>query len=601
MRYANTGKNFVALDGETIDDKYVMLCTSEKHYTLENPNGITTDEALEFLTRLGSNRHLKAKGTIFVGFAFGYDVEMILRDLPDDVKDAIFNFQKVEYNGYRIHYIKRKFISIRKVLESGKATHGITIYDVWGFFQRSFEKTILQMLNLTSEVITQGKADRENFDFEHYNEIKDYCKYECALLVRVMDKLSLAVRACNLTPRRWYGASALAAIALKQWNIKDEMRRTVRINYPDCLFNALECAYFGGRIEAFKLGAFKDIYAYDINSAYPSAIAELYSNRGVWNYTREYNDNPFSVWNIRYKFPQDTYLGLFPFREANGAIKYPLAGAGWYWQPEVEYAMKRFPGCIKVTEGYYKPELIRTSMSENIPRMYEQRKRYKANGDLSEIALKLTLNSLYGKFAQKVGGCDYKNYTWAGMITSLTRAKLLKAIEGNEKHIIAFSTDGIYSNVPLDLPLSDKLGDWSSECYEKATVLMSGVYLLESFDKQRKTGERGFKRIDWKQFIAELNEKGTANVHARQFVTWNMFRNYRIQHAENYLTFVDSEKTFNPANLDKRHYQLDSIKSWLSDNCDSKPVKLCSGFSAPIKSETDEFEYNFNVFERFGV
>src|ERR1043165_4017378 len=66
-------KQFIALDGESINDKYVLLGTSHPSYCLENRSGITTDEAFHFLFSLGNNRHLRKQKSVFVGYFFGYD------------------------------------------------------------------------------------------------------------------------------------------------------------------------------------------------------------------------------------------------------------------------------------------------------------------------------------------------------------------------------------------------------------------------------------------------------------------------------------------------------------------------------------------------
>jgi len=175
-------KNFIALDGETIDDKYVLLATSHPSYCLENKQGITTDEALDFLYRLGHNRHLRKNHTSFVGYFFSYDVEMICRDLPIKIKRRLFNPRniliskgkdkgkiikdRVFYKEYELTYIKRKYFSIRKKGING-VFYGITIYDVSGFFtgfpSRKFVEVLRKMDIEVPQEISTGKDNRHFF------------------------------------------------------------------------------------------------------------------------------------------------------------------------------------------------------------------------------------------------------------------------------------------------------------------------------------------------------------------------------------------------------------------------------------------------------
>src|SRR3972149_1043957 len=123
----STIRNFVGLDGESIDDKYVLLGTSLSNKCLENRQGIRSIEALDWLYHLGRMNDRKNRHQTFVGFHFSYDVEMLMRDLPTRTKLLLFHAQKTEYKGYYLHYCKRKFLRIRY-----HKCKGITIYDTCG-------------------------------------------------------------------------------------------------------------------------------------------------------------------------------------------------------------------------------------------------------------------------------------------------------------------------------------------------------------------------------------------------------------------------------------------------------------------------------------
>jgi hypothetical protein len=595
-------KNFVAIDGESIDGKYVLLGTSHPSYSLEDREGIKTDDALAFLFSLGHNRHLRAAHTSFVGFFFSYDVEMILKDLPDKIKRRVFNprmiltkakgFRKdrVFYKDWEITYIKRKYFSVKR---RGK-NHGITIYDVSGFFtgfpERSFIAVCRQLGIEVPQEIIEGKADRSAFLWDNYEKIREYNRIECDILAnQMMRRIYNMCVSQDLVPRHWYGSSAVGNFALRKWNIRDYMRRTVQQNMSGYFWDAITRAYFGGRIEAFKLGTMRKIYAYDINSAYPWAITNLPSTReNHFVYTQKYR-RTFAIWHIRYKFLKNIHIGIFPFRLADGSIKFPLSGEGWYWNPEVDLAIKHWPNCVDVIEGYYIQDPKKeTPFKTLFPKLYEMRRQLKKAGNDNHYIIKIVLNSIYGKFAQKVGRADFKNFTWAGHITSQTRAILREAVIGNEKSIIAFSTDGIYSQKSLPVKASDKLGGWDVAQFDRGTILMSGVYLLEG--EQTKTGERGYTKLsvsEWKGILEQLNEKKKAEVIVRFFIGFNMADNFPQEYGKHYLQFIEREKPINPHNLTKRKYQTRSIKDWSKQHCESDPINHLSGMSNAVKTEFD--------------
>lgn len=600
-------KTFVALDGEAIDGKYVLLGTSHPSYCLENREGIGTTEALEFLFNLGHNRHVRAKSTTFIGFFFGYDVEMICKDLPLNIKRRLFHprsiltdkgtFKKdrIFWKDWELTYIKRKFFSIKR----RDRNYGITIYEASGFFtgfpQRSFIAVLQQLGIAVPPEIVEGKQNRGRFTWNDYPIIKKYNDIELKLLVELMDKIYLLCKSQDLVPRRWYGSSAVGNFALTKWKIRDYMRRTVRENMSNYFWNAITRAYFGGHIEAFKLGSFREIDGYDINSAYPEAIALLPCTRdNHFVYTQRYR-KAFAIWHIRFKFPRSIEIGPLPFRLNDGSIKYPLEAEGWYWSPEVDLCMDHWPECIDVIEGYYITDSRKEQPLQTLfPTLYDQRRKLKQNKDDAHFILKIVLNSIYGKFAQKVGRADFINFTWAGWITSYTRAKLRKAVIGYEKHIIAFSTDGIYSQVPLPLKASTKLGGWDVSHFNRGTILMSGVYLLEG-EGQPKTGERGYGALsDWHGILKQLNEgkpvgrpRGSASVLVRLFVGFNMADNFPNEYGQDYLKFIEREKILNPRNLTKRKYHTSQIKDWTRDSCASEPIKRLTGLSGAIKTKTD--------------
>ena len=139
---------------------------------------------------------------------------------------------------------------------------------------------------------------------------------------------------------------------------------------------------------------------------------------------------------------------------------------------------------------------------------------YKAIGSMASEALKLGMNSIYGKLAQQAGYRNgripqYHHLLWAGEITSRTRAKLYTAAMQHPDSIIAFATDALIATEPFNLPTGTKLGEWTPEEFKGITIIQPGVYFLQGqddwYDKYRGFDKGALLRED----IVEAWKGGT--------------------------------------------------------------------------------------------
>lgn len=307
---------------------------------------------------------------------------------------------------------------------------------------------------------------------------------ELILLVRMMNILREDFKAAGITPSRWHGPGAIASEVLKKYTVK------VSRDIPERVLRAAQYAYAGGRFEHFQLGRYKDmVYEYDIRSAYPAAIAQLPDlSSGTWEHVEQYEPDTFGVWRIEYESangvadnqPQPLFR-----RSKRGSVSYPPKVQGWYWSPEADLV----PSYIR--EGFvFRPATTNRPFAF-VERLYEQRRIFKSQGISTQRAIKLILNSLYGKLAQTIGGKDgppnWHQLEWAGYITSYTRAKIYRAVMLDPSAIIATETDAVFSTKPLPLTLSDKLGDWEQTTFNSIVYLQSGFYYASAIN--RDTGE----------------------------------------------------------------------------------------------------------------
>jgi hypothetical protein len=105
--------------------------------------------------------------------------------------------------------------------------------------------------------------------------------------------------------------------------------------------------------------------------------------------------------------------------------------------------------------------------------------------------IKLGINALYGKLAQRKGNGKYHNMIWAGLITALTRAKLMEGIALAPDQIIMVATDAVYSLVPLPLDVGKRLGQWEMAELNDLFIVQPGLYWSPDKRKKKSRGLSG--------------------------------------------------------------------------------------------------------------
>lgn len=299
--------------------------------------------------------------------------------------------------------------------------------------------------------------------------------------------------------------------------------------------DAAHHAFYGARIELLQQGYAPEqtLHGYDIRSAYPSAMLDLPSMRGkTWKHHRNgtsadhaRQSNILSMYRVYWRFPATVkYRGVenyapfypLPYRTQNGSILFPSEGRAWVMRDDVLAALKWVetfglnwreydlvveeafefdPPPVGMSFGPFgeaqdeastRPE---TGPFEFVRELYNQRANIKSREkecgyNILELAIKLCINSIYGKFAQRIGGnefdppasaCPY----YAAAITAATRRRICETGLLDPFAIVMFATDGIISTrplAPLDRPIGEALGDWETKSVTGGMFLQSGVY-----------------------------------------------------------------------------------------------------------------------------
>jgi hypothetical protein len=621
-------KKFVAIAAQIYRNKLVAVSASNGR-SLSNVDGLTFEAITDFLFDL---RHKKQKDEVFICYAFQTENEFLFSQLPDSLKDKLFqshsvrekiddlnneideqdyqlfnldktdenyelfDFERyvnrlslkelvdVNYNGYDIRLISGKLLTLNK---GGKR---FILFDVYGFFRTPLQKAVKDWQGKNIE-----KLDRKNQDLIEGLECQQlgaYARFEANHIADLMTALNESLIANNINLTKFHGVTCVSG-----WLLAKSKAREQYYNYRyrrQCsgeLYEAVNQAYYGGRIEQLKLGTFdtssncERVNVYDINSAYATAGTLLPIMHSKPVFSNEWKDETFSLWHIKYDFSSiDSCIGLLPNRDVGSAIKYKLRGKGYFWQPEVKYLIDHYPHCVQVDYGFYLP-YEKADFTKSIADLYDLRLELQLQGHPLEKVLKLALAAIYGKFCQRDGRAYYYNLFYAGFITSFTRSKMLEAVKGYERTIICFLTDAIHTSANLPVICTDKLGDWKKSEYTKAQYLDAGIYrLYDSCGNLVKEKTKGFRTFDFEKALTEFQDSKSYTAFAEYFVGHNL-HSFMPMRYRNYLDLQAEEKQASPLESKMRQYHSLGI-DLTKDFCESSVIDKFSGReSAPYRMQ----------------
>jgi hypothetical protein len=498
---------FAGVDGEgcgrnRLGQQHYMLLGASGVAPLYTGKPLSTLECLDWICDLPPD-------PINVGFAFGYDTSQILRDLPagrlfNKSGTGLFNDKEggkghsryTYFENFGLSYIPKNYLRVCRIKRGRRRENGVwvptrrrvegstrTIYETFGFFQASFLKA-LEQFSIGREhwpMIARNKEARADF-VRITREIRRYNQLECELLAELMERFREVCHDCDLRPATWNGAGKIAAAEHRKHHTPT--RQQVVDCVPDGVLSMALAAYYGGRFEVTRIGQVAGpIWEYDIGSAYPSAMRSLPCLlHGEWEAFTGKPPKSLHVAYVAFSHGKSAPLCGLPIRQDDGRLFWPRQGQGVYWSVELD-AAKRLGTKLRYTAGWRYVCRCQCQPFDWIEHRYRQRQALGKNA--AGYPIKLALNSLYGKLAQRIGNPRYANPIWAGLITATTRAALNDAARQAPGDIVMLATDALFSKSRLTLSEGADLGQWEASEHERLFVCQPGVYWGASRPKTR--------------------------------------------------------------------------------------------------------------------
>ena len=382
----------IGVDGEGEDGRYTLLAASDEdgfERFIEDRDGLDTERCLRFLLSL------PPKPFVF-GFAFSYDVNMILSSLSHDELFTLAQWGRVFWREWRIAHVPGKALTITH--RASKRT--CIVWDLYPWIQSSFVR-MLEDFELadkpTLERIASMKDQRSDFANVSMDLIRTYCLEECRLLSKAVRMLLDLILESGYKTNVFYSPGSLSAAVMRAHHVNDYRLE----GEGGVLREAIEEAYVGARAEVAQVGPIEGpLFENDINSAYPAEIAKLPCfAHGVWRkYRRGREITDTTLVRVKWKTKTGTLWGPFPVRPRVGSLRFPTSGEAWIWGREARVGA-RVCSSFEILGGWeYVPRCDHRPFAY-VQEIYDRRRVLKDEGSPLEYVYKLILNSTYGMSA----------------------------------------------------------------------------------------------------------------------------------------------------------------------------------------------------------
>ena len=480
------------LDTETLHGKLHLITYSGENKTGYLYNPIDNKESdikniLQFLTEK------KFRNSLNWFYNLDYDIRAILRHIPEINISELYHNKQTKIDDYTLTFLPKKFFTIRK----NKQTYNF--YDISQFFPGSLDNASEIYLDnkklSTINTITLGSSIK--YWKDNLSEIIKYCIHD-SFLTGQLGKLfyNNLWNTLQFNPQKPFSAGSIS----QEFFINNAKFIPTTYNIPSHILEIHQNNYRGGRIEILKRGFFDNLQSYDIKSAYPSEMINLYDySAGNWIKSSNFDEKYHGIYKVNFNWFHDN-IGFMAFNSDNKTI-YPNTENCISWMNERELCiLNNNPKYTdyEVLEGYtFHPYNETFPYRDLILKLFHLKES--ASNPNERMIYKLYINSIYGKTAQAIYDKETKKYNtgklynpiYSNRITTNTRASLLIEALKIPTKIAGFSTDSIQTT-GAKIRTGKKLGDFTYEYSAlESVILMSGIRYT---DKRQKM--RGFSKKD---------------------------------------------------------------------------------------------------------
>jgi hypothetical protein len=392
---------------------------------------------------------------IKVMYDLDYSVACLCRLLEADDRDCK-NLAKgnLWWEPYHLRYVPGKFLSIKK----GKAWEAPYV--------------------LFSDIKQYTTTDIDLYDLK---------PFVCARFAQELGQaVQKVMQSLNTEPE-----TLTSPISIYEKQVLNKLDLPTSDHIPDEANEfAYECNY-GGWIEAFKLGSFKQAYDYDITSAYPYFLSQLVDIRkGIWKHTSEYQKQAYygychCVVTIDSNFS--------PIIAETDDINYTAIGTWetYLTKSEIDFINAYQLGNTKIIDGWWwiphsLDALSIKPLAETMVALHQ--KRMQSTEFANKIIKRIMVGS-WGKLLEAhyldntVG--KHFNPVWGVEVETSARLACAKFVLDNglyPDHLLHIAVDGILATKHIAIANNETLGSWKISSIAPAIVAGSNAVAIKDKD-----------------------------------------------------------------------------------------------------------------------
>jgi hypothetical protein len=422
-------------------------------------------------------------------------------------------------------------------------------------------------------------VDRTHMEKLTFDETIEYCLRDCDIVLRGLQYMKEALTAVGAD-----FAYTLASISTR-WVRKSDVLEWIRFydrdrngnfEYSKAMLEADDfClpAYFGGRVEVFKTGTYKqDLYYYDITSSYPWSMTHSLPTyfKGFYAPPRDLVDalEHYGVSEATVFIPKNSmHIPILPVRN-NGKLLFPEGHIKGRWtnlELKALWDRGKYRGVKIQIHGQARFHEL-AFLKPFVETFYSLRNKAKEDNDaFRSYTYKIALNSLYGKLVEAVDRLSilygkmvnesidkygasavsptatpgiykletinlgpFRHVAAGSYVTALSRLRLLEGMEtcvNSGGKIYYCDTDSIVTDKKISAFQTDKseLGGFGLEheliegeficpkVYRVITKEGKEIFKVKGMPIKGLTPEEN--KIRWDSYIAGIDEKAQARLN----------------------------------------------------------------------------------------
>lgn len=580
--------NVVGVDTETYNGDIFLIADSEGSFL---DHDITFEKVADWLLRY------EGKWVFF--YNLGYDAECILKLLPEEILRSYRWKKELKffYKEYKIQYFDRKKLTI------SKGHHSVNCYDIMQYYENkqlpeAYTESIKKPLDPAYLAMKEKRASFSRYYYSrHKNEVRKYCIEDCILTKELAENwVKTFYDVFGFYPANWISSGYLAEKVL----INNGINIPLFNETPYEVQELARHSFYGGRFELIQRGYIGYCCLYDINSAYPYALTTLPDiTNGKWISSKKINPKAkLGFFYILADVSDTVKIAPFPFIKKNRTICYPCQPFKTYVTLDELNAVKGDSGInYTILESY---QFIPNKncgypFKKFIEDQYHRRMKLRNEKNQLERAIKIILNSIYGKTAQRTNRMmgNLFNPVIASYITGFARSQLYSFVRKHnlENDVIAFATDSIAVHKKIPNLHSEKLGEMKLDKEGNDIIFLSnGFYRFNDTWKKRGIGYDNEKKQEIEHEDTKIDRDGNLYIKVKTTRTTHIKSGILFNKLKDVGKIEEYEKKIN-LNSDKKRFWFSELKS-LKDNsfCDSVAMPIDLVGKLVSKEEFDWYE-----------